>query len=88
MVNCLARAQAITARSASANDAAPPAATPKQAAALRELLAVILPDADDAERAEVRRVALADAAAALMSFRLLAADAMERKRHEAQFGSA
>jgi hypothetical protein len=87
MANWLARAQAIAARPVPANDAAHPKATPEQATELRELVAVILSDADDAERAEVLRVALADAEAALTSFRLLAADAIERKRREARFGS-
>jgi len=64
------------------------AATQAEADELRELVAVILSDADDAERADVLRVALANAEAALTSFRLLAADAMERKRHEARFGDA
>ena len=68
----------------------PPRRTATQAEAneLRELIAVILADADDAERADVLRVALADADAALTSFRLLAADAIDRKRHEARFGDA
>jgi hypothetical protein len=88
MAKWLARAHAMVASTAPANDAAPSAATPEQAAELRELVAVILSDADDAERADVLRVALADPEAALTSFRLLVADAMERKRHEAQFGSA
>jgi hypothetical protein len=88
MANWLARAQAIAARPVPANDAALPAATAEQAAELRELVAVILSDADDAERADVLRVALADVEAALTSFRLLAADARERMRHEARFEGA
>jgi thymidine phosphorylase len=87
MANWLARAHAIVAPSVPANDAALPPATPEQAAELRELVAAILPDADAIARADVLRVALADAKAALTSFRLLAADVMEKKRHEARFGS-
>ncbi len=49
-------------------------ATPREAAELRELVALILPDADDNERAYALRVALADPEAALTSFRVLAAD--------------
>jgi hypothetical protein len=68
----------------------PPRRTATQAEAkeLCELIAVILADADDAERADVLRVAIADVEAAVISFRLLAADAMDRKRHEARFGDA
>jgi hypothetical protein len=58
-------------------------ATAEQAAELGALVAAILPD--DGERADVLRIALADPEAALTSFRLLAADAIERKRREAQF---
>ena len=62
--------------------------SPSQAAELRELVALIFADADDTDRAEVLRVALADAEAALTSFRLLAADTVERVRHQARFGGA
>jgi len=68
----LARAHALAAPTEPANDAAPPAATPEQASELRELVAAILPD--DAERADVLRVACADPEAALTSFRALVAD--------------
>jgi hypothetical protein len=50
--------------------------TEVEVAELRELVAVILPD--EAERADVLRVACADPEAALISFRLLAAEARER----------
>ena len=50
------------------------AATPAEAVELRELIALILPDADDNERAYALRVALADPEAALTSFRALAVD--------------
>ena len=50
------------------------AATPAEAGELRELIALILPDADDTERAYALRVALANPEAALASFRALAAD--------------
>ncbi len=86
MAKWLARAHAMVARTAPPNDAASLAATPEQAAELRELVAAILHN--DEERADVLRVALADPESALTSFRLLVADTMERKRHEAQFGSA
>lgn len=62
--------------------------TRAEADELRELVASIFAEATEAERAEVLRAALAGPDAALTSFRLLATDAMERKRHEAQFGGA
>ena len=52
--------------------------TPAEAAELRKLIALILPDADGADRAEALAVALADPGAALRSFRALAAD-LERQ---------
>ena len=51
-----------------------PSATPAEAGELRELIALILPDADEAEQAQALAVALADPEAALASFRALAAD--------------
>jgi hypothetical protein len=87
MANWMARAQAIVAPSVPANDDALPGATPEQAAELRKLVALIFADADEVGRGGVLRAALADPEAALTSFRLLAADAMDRKRHEARFGS-
>lgn len=53
-------------------DPMPTPATAEQAAELRELVALILPD--NGERADALRIALADPKAALVSFRLLAAD--------------
>ena len=49
-------------------------ATPAEAVELRELIALILRDADDNEQAYALRVALADPDGALRSFRALAAD--------------
>jgi hypothetical protein len=88
MANWLARAQGIAARPAPANDATSPAATPKQAAELRELVAVIFPGESAADLADVLATACADPEAALTSFRLLAADVAERQRHAARFGGA
>lgn len=73
------------ARAALAEQASLPV-TPSQAAELRELVALIFADANDTDRAEVLRVAFADSEVALTSFRLLAADAMERKCHGTRFG--
>ena len=50
------------------------AATPAEAVELRELVALILADADEAEQAQALAVALADPDAALTSFRALAVD--------------
>lgn len=49
-------------------------AMPAEAVELRELVAVVLADASDAERAEALRVALADVEAALTSLRALTHD--------------
>ena len=49
-------------------------ATPAEAAELHRLIATLLADADDAERAEALRVALADPEASLSSFRALVAE--------------
>ena len=67
-------------------DPPPRMATPAEANKLREVVALVLSDADNAERKDVLKLALADAESALTSFRLLAADAIERKRHQARFG--
>lgn len=63
-------------------------ATPAEVAELPELVALIFADDTEDHRAEALAAALADPEAALTSFRLLAADAMEAKRHEVQFRSA
>ncbi len=52
----------------------PTKATPDQSAELRDLIAAILANDSEADRAEALRVALADPEAALMSFRALVAD--------------
>ena len=62
-------------------------ATEAESAELRSLIERVLADTPD-EWDEVHRIACADPEAALITFRLLAAEAMERKRHEAQFGGA
>lgn len=49
-------------------------ATPAEADELQTLIALILPDADASERADVLRVALANVEAALTSFRALVTD--------------
>jgi hypothetical protein len=59
----------------SANEGArPDMSTPEQAAELLRLVAVILENDSDAERAEALSIALARSVSALVSFRLLAAD--------------
>lgn len=49
-------------------------ATPTEASELRELVALVLANADETDRAEALALALADPEAALLSFRALAAD--------------
>jgi len=63
-------------------------ATPAEAAELRELVALIFADDTEGHRAEALAAALADPDGALTSFRLLAADVMERERHDARSGDA
>ena len=70
MSNWLARARALSTRRDPANDATQPA-NPEQEAELRELVAIVLADADDTDRAEALAVALADPESALPSFRAL-----------------
>lgn len=55
-----------------ANDGAPVPARPAQTSELRELVAIIFADDSEADRAEALAVAMADADAALVSFRSLA----------------
>ena len=60
--------------------------TPAEAVELRELVALVFADDTEQHRAEALAAALTDPEAALTSFRLLAADTMERARHGARFG--
>lgn len=55
-------------------------ATPAEADELRALVAAILSDGGEADRAEALAIALADPDAALMLFRTLAADALTSER--------
>ena len=55
---------------------------------LRRLVAVLFGNDTETHQADALAAALADAEAALTSFRALAADATERARHEARFGRA
>jgi len=71
---------AILAELSAANDAA----TPEQAAELRELIALILANESEADRPEALAVALADPDAALTCFRALAADIGSNTRRPAR----
>ena len=74
------RKAAILAELTAANEAA----TSEQAAELRELIAPILANDSDADRAEALAVALADPDAALMSFRAMAAGLRNETRAPAR----
>lgn len=63
-------------------------ATPEQAGELHGLVHLLFGDDTETHQADALAAALADPDAALTSFRLLAADATERARHEALFGRA
>lgn len=56
------------------NNDAQALATPEQAVELRDVIAVILANNSEAERAEALAIAVADPEAALISFRALAAE--------------
>jgi hypothetical protein len=63
-------------------------ATPEQATELGDLVALLFGEDTDAHQADALAAALADAEAALTSFRLLAADAIARSRDVARIGRA